>query len=67
MSDCDSHHGPVRRTQLYATQGLPDDGTHEIPKHVGYCASILITFQCMQVWFDKFKKQGFVQANSPAP
>jgi len=49
------------------TRGLPDDSTHEIPKHVGNCASIVFTSQCMQDWFDEFKKEDFVQANSPAP
>jgi hypothetical protein len=26
---------------------LPDDGTQEVLKHVGYCVSIVFTLQCM--------------------
>jgi hypothetical protein len=27
-------------------QGLPDVGTQEVPKRVGFCMSILFIFQC---------------------
>ena len=32
---------------------MPDDGTKEVPKHVGDCVPIVFAFQCLYGWFDK--------------
>ena len=46
VSECASHNGPTWRTQLQPIQGLPDDVTQEVPKHIKwlciYCVHVSV-------------------------
>jgi hypothetical protein len=52
--------GPIRRAQPWLIQGLPDDGTQEVPKHVGVCLSCS-HFSACKVFLRNWKMDTLIQ------